>query len=449
MFVGFDPKPMIPESLSINRRLLSGGAWAFAGKLFVVAATFVVNALLARLLSPEEMGAYFLIFSLSAVSALAAQLGLNQIVVRRVAESVGMGRPGQARTMIAAALGYTALGVAGVIMVLLFGLGEWAATQIFRSSLMAAALGWTTGWIAVLAFQSLIAESFRGFHDIRSATLFGGVLPSGLALSFFFLLWILRDQASLKEVLFFCVLSGAAGSLVGGLFLWRRLRGLEKEAGPKKAGILKAGWALLLTNLTMFALTQADIWILGAFRPADEVAVYGAASRLAALVTASLIIVNSVIPPIIAEMHAQGRIGELQRVLQRTATLTSIPALFAAGAFILFGGPIMGVLFGGPYRDGAVVLAWLSLGQIMNVLAGSCGFTLIMTGYEKVMMGITVFSGVLMVIGATWAVRTFGLPGVAGMAALTMMLQNLLMGFFAWKKTGIRTYATFFIPSLR
>jgi len=40
--------------------------------------------LLARLLTPDEMGAYFLTFSLVSVSALVAQLGMGQTVVRLV-----------------------------------------------------------------------------------------------------------------------------------------------------------------------------------------------------------------------------------------------------------------------------------------------------------------------------------------------------------------------------
>jgi O-antigen/teichoic acid export membrane protein len=41
---------------------------------------------------------------------------------------------------------------------------------------------------------------------------------------------------------------------------------------------------------------------MGAFRPHTEVAVYGAASRLVILVAMPLVIVNSVVPPLIAGM---------------------------------------------------------------------------------------------------------------------------------------------------
>jgi len=89
---------------SIKEKLLKGGAWAFAGKVVTALSGLAISALLARLLTPEEMGAYFLTFSLVSVAAIVAQLGLTQTVVRLVAESMGTDRPGRARQSVILAL---------------------------------------------------------------------------------------------------------------------------------------------------------------------------------------------------------------------------------------------------------------------------------------------------------------------------------------------------------
>ena len=47
----------------LKRRLLTGGAWASGGKFVATLTAFATNALLARLLSPQDFGAYFLAFS--------------------------------------------------------------------------------------------------------------------------------------------------------------------------------------------------------------------------------------------------------------------------------------------------------------------------------------------------------------------------------------------------
>src|SRR5712691_6335697 len=86
----------------VRRRLLSGGAWASAGKLFSSATTVLVTAVLARVLTVKEMGDYFLLFSMVSVAAVLAQLGLDQTVVRLVASSIGKGMPGRARAAVSA-----------------------------------------------------------------------------------------------------------------------------------------------------------------------------------------------------------------------------------------------------------------------------------------------------------------------------------------------------------
>ena len=61
----------------------------------------------------------------------------------------------------------------------------------------------------------------------------------------------------------------------------------------------------LLIALTSFVLLSADVWILGFFD--QDVAVYGMASRLVTFVAMPLLVVNLVLPPIVAEMYARGR----------------------------------------------------------------------------------------------------------------------------------------------
>jgi len=53
---------------------MSGSVWAFSVRIFASLSGFVVNALLARLLTPDELGAYFLTFSIVMFAALVAQL---------------------------------------------------------------------------------------------------------------------------------------------------------------------------------------------------------------------------------------------------------------------------------------------------------------------------------------------------------------------------------------
>ncbi len=432
---------MIPQSSNLRQRLISGSSWAFVGKIIAAVTGLAVSALLARLLTPKEMGAYFLTFSLVSVAALVAQLGLNQTVVRLVAESLGTGRPGRARAAIRIVFRYGAGGALVVAGLLAFGVGRWLAQHVFASPLIAGVMGLAGVWVVILALRSLLAETFRGFHDIRFATIFGGLVTSVLSAGLFAGLWIMQGHSQLSEVLTLSITAGGTSTIIGGVLLRWKVKYLEKGGTLKRGEILSIAWPLLITNLTLFVLTQADLWIMGAFRPHEEVAIYGAAVKLVGHIAVPLIIVNSVLPPIIAEMHAQKEKKKLEKALRTAATLAGIPALIVLLVLIFWGKPILGLIYGNFYREGATVLILLSLGQFVNVWVGSCGFTLMMTGHQATMMAITVASGVLTVAGGIWLVRDYGAIGVASASGVTMILQNIVMLWFVKKRVGVWTHA--------
>lgn len=444
-----------PGGASLKRRLLSGGAWALGGKVGAAAIGLATNAILARMLSPQEFGAYFLALSIVSFGAIVGCQGLNKSAVRFVAESLGLGRHDRARRVVALIAGLGALGAlvsgGGYLLV-----GGFVGERLFNSPALVAVTALIAGWIALSTMQELFAETFRGFHDIQRATIFGGVATggnsAGLLMRLFLIaglvvLWLSAEEASLTTVMLIIVGSASVSALISGWALRARVLSLgsgdSKGDGVALGEVLHVSAPLLVNNVTAFFLMQSDIWILGAFGSQEEVAIYGAASRFVALVTMPLMIVNAVLPPIIAELYARGERARLERTMRPFATLAGIPSLMALGLFALAGGPILGFVYGDFYSGGALVLALLSLGKLAFVWSGSCGLTLQMTGHQMLMMWISIFCGLVFVTGAVWAVQDYGATGVASVTAGSVVLQSLLMVLAAKKKTGIWTHVSF------
>lgn len=395
-----------------------------------------------RLLSPESMGAYFLILSLVSVLVLAAQLGLNQTVVRLVAESMGLGDTGRTRAAIRVTLIYGTIGGLVFAVLLLSGAGEWIALNVFKSPVMAGVIGLAALWIVLGTFQNLVAESFRGLHDIRFATIFSG-LASGLIYTvIFFIIWAVYGYSDIKEILFVIILSLAISAVISGFIL----RGKASALGDSGEGDLKSkevfaiAWPLLVTNLTIVILNQADLWVLGIFRSQDEVAVYGAVVRLVSIISMPLMVVNAVIPPIIAEYSAQRRTKELERLLRASATLVGLPSVAFMLMFLVFGEFFLGNIFGSYYIAGTTALSILCVGQMVNVWCGSCGFTLMMIGRQSLVMVITVASSALTVALCLLLVERHGATGVAIAATAGLTLQNILMWLGVKATAGIWTH---------
>jgi O-antigen/teichoic acid export membrane protein len=429
---------------TLRQRLLTGGLWVVVGKLFTAGSSLAIHATLSHLLPRAEFGVYAKAHSLMLVAVLLAQLGLHQAVVRLVAESMGVARSGRARAAIGMVYRYAAVGVIGVAILLLSGPGSWFARAVWNSSLLAGLMGALTAWMAAASFQIITSETFRGFQDIRLATIFGGVISGVLTLGTLLLLALVRGGAQLGVVLWISAASVAASLALGLVVLRRKMAPLDAATDLAPREVLSISLPLWLNGLTLRAATQADIWILGAVIPDDELAVYAAAAFLVVMVSQPLILVNLVVPPFIADLYAKGEVRRLERILRQTATLAGIPALVLLLAMIFLGRPILGLIYPDYIRDGAPpILALLSVGRLVNVLTGSCGVTMSMTGHQKVLLRITIITSALTVAASLLVVGRHGSLGVAGAVCGGMIVQNLAMWLETRRHTGMWTHVGF------
>ena len=429
---------------SLARRLLAQGSWALAGKLVAASSGLLISVLLTRLLRPTDVGAYFLALSVVTVAALAARGGLEQTVLRIVARSLGSGRPARARSAALRVFGIVAGTVGLTAIVLGLGGGRLLGRALFASDAMAGIGPLMGPWMAYLAFEALLAETFRGFHDLPRASFFGGATSRTLVVVVLLGLLARGSAVTLATVVLLTIGCGIGALLPALGALWRTLRRLGAASAPdlSSGSILTAGWPLLVSNLSLFVVGRADLWILGSSRPDTEVALYGVAARLVLVVGVPLAVVNAVLPPLIGELHVRGEIDRLERMIRSAASVAAIPSTVLLATFILAGGPILGLAFGSYYRLAAPSLGLLSVGQLAGVWTGSCGYLLIMTGHQRDMMWSSLVSGAVTVVGGLATVSRLGSVGVAGAVAAGMVTQQTLMLWRARRRCGIWTGVT-------
>jgi O-antigen/teichoic acid export membrane protein len=427
----------------------------------------VTTGLLARMLSEQELGAYFLALSIVSLGAVVGSLGLPKTVVGLVAESMGVGRPGRARRVIRTVLGLGVFGALGIGLAYLL-VGDLVSEHLFHSSLLVGVTGLLAGWIAIAVVQEITAEAFRGFHDIRLATLLGGLATAGksgglimrvLLLGVLVLLWVRSEQTSLATVMLVCMGSGSVSVVLSLWLLYGKVsslspsEGAQDEVEPVSAKeVLDDAIPFLAIGLTSLVLLSADVWILSALGSLKEVGIYGAASRLVTFVTMPLLIVNLVLPPIVSEMYAQGQTGRLERTLRTFSTLAGVPSLAVLLVFMLLGGPILGLVYGKPIYQGdtaILVLLILSAAKLTAVWSGSCGLVLQFTGHQRSMLRVSLLTSPLFFVVAIWATQRYGPVGVACAVAVTTALQNVIMVLLAKRKTGMWTQVLFSVSPFR
>ena len=445
------PAPPTGVRRSLGQRLVSGSSWAFLGRTVALPAGMLQAMLLARLLTPAELGTYFLALSLAGLAAIVAQIGMGRTMVLLVASAVATDRPQAARHAIGVALALTCITGALAALALADGPGRWIAGLLQDAAGLQTVLGTVALLLLAVALIDLCAEIFRGLHDLRWASLFGDQLLQRITLvACLGVVWWSAWPVDLERVVLMALGSASAVLLAGILVLRRRLAGLPRHGAPwPTRTVLRHGPPFLFVRLNIWLLAGADLWILGMFRPAEEVAIYGAASRVALIVGTPLTVANAALAPMIAELHSQGQRQRLEHLVRAAATLSALPSLLVVVLYLAAGGALLGLVFTEDYARGFPVLILLALGQWLHVCLGSCGISLTMTGNQRDVMRISILFSVLTVLGFLAVAGPFGMVGIGAVAACSITLYNTALAWQAWRRVGIRSWATASPATLR
>jgi O-antigen/teichoic acid export membrane protein len=431
----------------LSPRLRSGLGWSTAGRFAALPAGAAVNVLIARTLPPGDVGAYFVIVNLVGVLALISMLGLNQAVVRGVSEAMTRGRPAAAGTVVRTSVRFTAVASVALGIVYLLA-GHAVGHHLFGSTTIAAATVWIALFIPVTALRLLVPEAFRGFNDIKWATILGDAATNVTLVVALAAIVAGGWKVSLTQVL---VISIALSAVLVALSIGR-LRGKVAHLGIDSQGARALLWIalpLLATNLSWNLMVQIDTIVLGIFRSGGDVAYYVAGSRLAALLLVPLLIATSFLAPLITELWADMRLPALERLLRATATLTGLASGLGLLLLALLGPWALGFLFGDYYRRGGTVLLVLAAGGFLSSMGGLCGLALMMAGEQVAAMVITMFVAAVTIAGSAVAADTTGALGVAIAMACGIALQNVLTVLVVRTRLGIWVYPNFSLRGLR
>jgi O-antigen/teichoic acid export membrane protein len=439
-----------PGATRVRRRIVRGSIWVFSGRIAASACGLFVAASLARILHHQVLGTYFLILNIVTIGSTIGEMGLDRTVVRYVAASLATDDPGRARRTVRNVLILGTFGSLVSSSVLVLGLGSVLGSHIFHSPVAPSLLVLAAAWLVATALQGLLAETLRGFQRFGLATVFGGLLVNAFSMVVFGGAWLLDVHPALALVVATSLALTSMGAVLAALFVARRTRRLGPLGDAPAGEIFQVSWPLLITNLSSFAVgTGIDLWVVGIYANRSDVAVYGAASRLSVLLAMPFLMVAQVVPPIIAELHAKGRKHQLERALRSVSTVASIPAIAVMALFVVAGGWVMGTIYGPYFSRGSLVLVVLSASTLVLVATGSSGNALMMTGNQRIMMRITIFSAALSVSMELVLVHPFGMVGVASATCVAQVVQNLLQLLVARRRLGIWTQATLSLRPVR
>lgn len=425
-----------------RRRFSENVAWSMGGTLGVTLAGLSANVILARVLPPRTFGTYAVLITSVSVLTVLGRLGTDVAVVSSLSRARGAGQLGAVRRALRHLV---VIGVSGSAVVA----GGWIVLSIVlkRASLqspeLAALAPWVAAWIFLEAVAYLFAEAQRGLGDIRRAATLGDPLRRILLLVGFVAMCFMSTHPSLRSLLMVTVVATGVAAVVSAGAIWRATRLLPSGPAVLQTHPLATAWPFVLVNASALIATQGGVWILGALAPAREVAAFGAAVRLVTLLALPLFVLNAVLAPELARTHATGRLASLEPRMRISVTAATMAAAVGTAAIALFGGRIFALVLGDFYRQSAVLFVILSFGQLVNIASGTCGTALGMAGHQRLVAFVDVAGAAAFVALAVAGERLDGAVGVAVASGVACACRNGLLGFLAWRRLGVRTYAYF------
>ena len=430
-------------TLNVRNQIIAGSAWVLFGRVSGALVGIVFYSLLTRLLPPADVGTYFIAFSIATVIATVAGLGLPRTSTRLLAEATSGNTPGTIRSMVLRSVGLIL--AAGMLLSAIYValLGEWLAKTLFSNPQLAPLSGYISAWFILLALRQLLAESFRGLGNIKLASLFGGLVSSSITTALLAGGLLALNEIVIDRVMVF-TLSGLLIST--GLAIYLFSRGITTKPGDgdiRLGQILAISGPIMLTEIMQVILAQSNTWILGGISTETQVALYGTVLQIVLLVSFPFVVVNNAIPQLLVRFKVAGQQDKLERLLQGVATATFFPALLLVVGLFLLGRPLLELVYGQSYGDGASALLWLAVGQLVNVITGPCGIALILTGHQNISLAVTTITGFLTIPLAFVLSARYGATGAAASAAIAMAAQNIALVVLAKRKVGVRTHVSF------
>jgi O-antigen/teichoic acid export membrane protein len=180
----------------------------------------------------------------------------------------------------------------------------------------------------------------------------------------------------------------------------------------------------------------ALIVLAAPFLSASDIGLLDASLKLATILVFIQVILNTLVPPRLANAYAAGDSSGFAR-LARQASLIG----FVLGApyfllCILFPGQLLAV-FGEEFRAAVPFLLALSVAQFINVSLGCVSQVLNMAGHHSAMRNISLATAMLACVLVIPLSKFFGAYGFVSLVAATIMIQNFSALLAARRLLGV------------
>ena len=398
----------------------SGAAIAGTGDLIFSVLRYVTNVVMTNIVSQSVYGTYMAAYTSAMIVGSIAELGLDTTMLRFLSIYRTKDEHDLAAGLVRFVVWMTL--ISGLLCGVLFYFSATAiAHLVYHKNAYTLPLKEVALLIPLISLQLVFASGLQALKAIKLKVFVDRLIQP---LLFLILIGVFYLLGLRLEALILATTCGFLASVITGQVLLRKTsRQLVCDTAPRFAPKTWLRFTLPMSFYTLIqnVLNSTDVLFLTAFGTAAQVGLYAAADRASTFAIMPVLALNTIFSPLIAEYYTRGereQLANLAKVVTKWSFSLTLPIFLC---FCVFHDAILSV-FSKEYTAAGAVLIILSLGNLVNAVAGSAGSLLVMTGHARIILANTIATIIVNIGLAFLLVPRFNVIGAAVAAALAVII---------------------------
>lgn len=413
------------------KEIVKGASSSFMVKVASAAISLIFYMYLGRVLGADGAGIFFLTLTIITIASVVARFGLENTLLKLVSKAVAKNKWGRVYSAYLKSFKLVLI-VSILVSAAIYATSSYISMFMFSTSDKKLYIELAAISVTPLALSVLHAQAIQGLKKIFYSSAILNLLIPTIAL--------VAALIVAENYGVFGVISSYVFAIylvfIASILIWFNLiknQNHDKNRDSSKVSneeIYTSCIPLFWVSILQMIINWFSYMVLGASATEADVGVFGMCVRVVTLFGFFLMAINSITAPKIAAMYKENSINEIEVMCRSSSTLllyTTLPFFlitYVWADYIL-------LLFGQEFTGNSLILRVLIVGQFVNIITGSVGILLVMTGHEKVMRNNLILTAVLCVVLNLAFIPTYGLLGAAISFSLSMAVQNVFMAYKA------------------
>lgn len=386
---------------------------------------FVYIILLARFLSNNDLGLYFLGFSIAFFLTILATLGLDAGVVRFIAISSAGKDPLKTRSIFLSSLRIAAVsGTVTAILTFLFS--DMIANRIFHKPELSFVIKFFSVAIPIDSLLKIAISSLHGLKQIARSVFCENVALIGARFSLTFI-FMYGFGWNISAVIAAHILSSLFSFSMACFFVVKKTNSaIVRKPGEYHAGpLLRYSMPMMFSAFVFNVSRQVDVLILGSLVAATQVGFYSAAVRLVAIGEIVFVIFQPIFHPFVAELSEKKefrKISSLLKTITRWNVIISLPVFLLLVCFPEF----FVQIYGKEFLVASACLSVLAAASLFSPISNLPNSVIFMSGHPEITVKNNIIALILNALLNYYFISRFGIIGAALATAISVLSVALL-----------------------